>query len=68
MPLTIRQVPAPEPAKRGPKEGSKMPMVSHVCPWEDCPRQGEPFMAGEQATYCSRRCGLCAWRAKQKSA
>lgn len=54
------------PRRRGRRLGQKtVRNFRKVCPAPDCPRNGEPFDATAQATYCSRACNLRAWRARQ---
>jgi len=52
---------------RGPTRGAKYEKtVERVCTAPGCPRNGEPFEGTAKAVYCSRRCNLAAWRARQK--
>jgi hypothetical protein len=54
---------------RGRPKGQKTERtIEYVCSAPGCPRKGAPFMGTLQSVYCSRRCNLAAWRARQREA
>lgn len=56
------------PRKRGAKPGLKQARnFLRICEAPGCPRHGVPFEGTARAVFCSRRCNLAAWRARQKS-